>query len=407
MKSFDVVIVGAGHAGAQLALALRQKKYGGSVLLIGDEPHHPYERPPLSKEYLARLKAFERLLIRPPSFWLEKAIELALGCQVVSIDADSRLVNLASGETIGYGELVWAAGGHPRPLSCEGAGNSGVHAVRTRQHVDDLMAALDRGAESIVIVGGGYIGLEAAAVLSKLGRNVTLLEATPRLLSRVTGPEISSYVERVHTSHGVKIRTATQASEILGTGGRVTAVRTSDGDRLPADIVIVGIGLVPTVEPLRAAGAHVSDGVEVDEYCRTSIPRIYAIGDCARHRNPYANGQMVRLESVQNANDMAQTVAQAICGSPSPYVAIPWFWSNQYDMRLQTVGLSAGYHEVVSRGNPDNRRFSAIYLRDQSVIALDCINCGKDYVQGKALIKTGTKIEPSLLADDRIPLGSL
>lgn len=400
----DVVIVGAGHGGAQAAIALRQNGFAGSILVIGREPELPYERPPLSKEYLAREKTFERIMIRPAAFWEDKGVEMALGHEVVAVDPDARVLRTADGATVSYGELIWATGGDARRLSCAGHDLAGVHGVRTRADADRLMAELDAGARRAVVIGGGYIGLEAAAVLTKFGAHVTLLEALPRVLARVAGEALSTFYQDEHRAHGVDLRTQVTVDCLEGKDGKVTGVRLADGSVLPADLVIVGIGIIPQVGPLLAAGAAGGNGVDVDEFCRTSLPHVYAIGDCAAHANAFAQGAVIRLESVQNANDQATVAAKAICGAPVPYKATPWFWSNQYDLRLQTVGLSTGHDEAVLRGDPATRSFSVVYLRHGKVIALDCVNMVKDYVQGKKLVETGAALSAAQLADAGVPL---
>jgi 3-phenylpropionate/trans-cinnamate dioxygenase ferredoxin reductase subunit len=400
----DVVIVGAGHGGAQTAIALRQNGFAGSIEVIGREPELPYERPPLSKEYLARDKTFDRIMIRPAAFWADKQVTFTLGREVVSVDPVARSVTTDDGETRAYGSLVWATGGDPRRLTLDGHDLAGVHAVRTRADADRLMAELDAGAKRAVVIGGGYIGLEAAAVLTKFGVHVTLLEALPRVLARVAGEALSAFYEAEHRAHGVDLRTNVAVAALEGADGKVTGVRLVDGEVLPAEIVIVGIGIIPATAPLIAAGAKGGNGVDVDEYCRTSLPGIYAIGDCAAHANDYADGAVIRLESVQNANDQATAVAKGITGNPVVYKAVPWFWSNQYDLRLQTVGLSIGHDATVTRGDPATRSFSVIYLKQGRVIALDCVNAVKDYVQGKKLVETGAVIAPERLADAGVPL---
>ena len=257
-----------------------------------------------------------------------------------------------------------------------------------------------------MVIGGGYIGLEAAAVLTKLGLAVTLLEALPRVLARVAGEELSVFYEAEHRAHGVDVRTGVTVEAIEGEGA-VSGVRLAEGEVLPADMVIVGIGIVPAVGPLLAAGAAGGNGVDVDELCRTSLPDVFAIGDCAAHANAFADGNVVRLESVQNANDMATCAAKAICGDPQPYSATPWFWSNQYDLRLQTVGLSAGHDATVVRGDPAARSFSVIYLKAGKVIALDCVNMVKDYAQGRKLVENRSEPGPAQLADTNVSLKEL
>jgi 3-phenylpropionate/trans-cinnamate dioxygenase ferredoxin reductase subunit len=407
MSAFDVVIVGAGHGGAQAAVQLRQFGFDGSIAMIGDEPELPYERPPLSKDFLAGDKEFARMLIRPESFWAERHVTMITDALVTEVDADAKRVTTGAGDSFGYGALIWATGGHPRRLACEGRDLGGIHAIRTRADVEALKNELGT-AQTIVVVGGGYIGLEAAAVLSKLGKTVTVLEAMDRVLARVAGAELSHFYEAEHRAHGVTIRTGVMVSAISGANDRATGVVLDSGETVPADLIIVGIGIVPAVAPLLAAGAAGSSaapgGVDVDDHCRTSLPHVFAIGDCAVHTNSFAGGAHIRLESVQNANDMATTVARLLTGNPKPYHAVPWFWSNQYDLRLQTMGLSTGYDATVLRGDVAARSFSVIYLKAGKVIALDCVNAVKDYVQGKALVEGGVIVDPAVLADVDVPL---
>ena len=406
MEHADIVIVGAGHGGAQAALALRQQGFAGSIVMIGREPEPPYERPPLSKEYLAREKPFERLYIRPPQLWADKQVTLRLSTSVNEVDPVANSVKLSDGATLTYGSLIWATGGDPRRIACEGAHLTGVHAVRTRADVDKLMSEIDAGASRVVVIGGGYIGLEAAAVLTKLGLSVTLLEALPRVLARVAGEELSAFYEAEHRAHGVDLRTGV-AVECIEGDQAVTGVRLADGTVLPCEIVIVGIGIVPAIGPLIAAGATGGNGVDVDEFCRTSLSDVFAIGDCAAHANGFADGAVIRLESVQNANDMATCAARAIMGEPQAYASTPWFWSNQYDLRLQTVGLSTGYDATVLRGDPAARSFSVVYLKGGRVIALDCVNMVKDYAQGRKLVEGRSTPDVAQLADLAVPLKEL
>jgi 3-phenylpropionate/trans-cinnamate dioxygenase ferredoxin reductase subunit len=405
-EHYDILIVGGGHSGAQAATALRQRKFGGTIAIVCEEPEPPYERPPLSKEYLSGEKAFERILIQPASSWAERKISLLLGRRVVAIEPSAHLVTLADGDMIGYGALIWAAGGHPRRLSCSGHDLAGVHAIRTRADVDRLMQELET-IESVAVIGGGYIGLEAGSVLVTRGKKVTVLEALDRVLARVAGEALSRFYEAEHRAHGVDIRLGTTVERIEEKGGRASGVRLKDGSVVPAGIVIVGIGIVPAVAPLLAAGAEGGDGVAVDEHCRTSLPEIYAIGDCALHSNYFAEGLPIRLESVQNANDMAATVARILTGEAKPYRAVPWFWSNQYDLRLQTVGMSLGHDRTILRGEPASRSFSVIYLKHGRVVALDCVNAIRDYVQGRALVVNGASPDLARLADTEVPLKNL
>jgi 3-phenylpropionate/trans-cinnamate dioxygenase ferredoxin reductase subunit len=406
LAHYDVLIVGAGHGGAQASISLRQNKFEGSIAVVGEEPEFPYERPPLSKEYFSGEKSFERIMIRPGNFYEERGIEMLLSRRVAAVDAAAHQVTLSDGSTIGYGKLIWATGGAPRMLSCAGVDFAGVHGVRTREDADRMLAELD-ATDRVVVIGGGYIGLEAAAVLSKFNKNVTVLEALDRVLARVAGEALSRFYEAEHRAHGVAVQLNAQVDCFVGRDGHVTGVQMHDGSILPAEMVIVGIGIIPAVEPLLAAGAAGGNGVDVDEYCRTSLPDIYAIGDCAMHANDFAAGARIRLESVQNANDQANTAAKHIAGAGEPYHAVPWFWSNQYDLRLQTMGLSLGYDETIVRGDPANRSFSVVYLKEGRVLALDCVNAVKDYVQGKALVVGGIVPDKASLADPEIPLKSL
>lgn len=400
----DVLIVGAGHAGAQVAVALRQAKFAGSLAMVGDEAILPYDRPPLSKDYLSGEKPLERMLLRPDSFWREREVSMLLGRRVVAVDPEAHEVSLADGETLSYRKLIWAAGGAPRRVTCPGAGLSGVHTIRTVVDADRMRDELP-GVKEVVVIGGGYIGLEAAAVLSKFGKQVTVLEAQDRVLARVAGEPLSRFYEAEHRRHGVDVRLEARVDCLEGgPDGAVVGVRLEGGEVLPAQMVVVGIGIEPAVGPLLAAGAVGGNGVKVDGRCRTSLPDVFAIGDCALHANSFADGAEIRLESVQNANDQAAVVAKELTGAGADYSAAPWFWSNQYDLRLQTIGLALGHDQVVVRGDLASRSFSLVYLKAGKVVALDCVNATKDYVQGRALVLAGAKIAPERLADAGVPL---
>jgi len=402
--NIDVLIVGTGHAGAQAALMLRKLGYAGAVALVGAEADPPYERPPLSKAYLAGEEPFERMMMRPKEAWTELNIELLSGRKIVAVDPAANEARCSDGERITYGKLIWAAGGAPRRLTAPGGDLAGVHVVRTRADVDAIRAGL-ASAGNIVIIGGGYIGLEAASVLVGMGKCVVVLEAEERLLARVAGPALSAFYEKEHRGRGVDIRLGAKVEAIIQKGGRPAGVRLAGGADLPADLVIVGIGIAPEVEPLIAAGAEEAlGGVKVDEFCRTSLPDIYAAGDCAAHANRYAGGAVIRLESVQNAHDQAAVAAASIAGAAKPYDAVPWFWSDQYDLKLQTAGLSNGHDKAVLRGDPDSRSFSVIYLKDGRVIALDCVNATRDYAQGRRLVATGGACDHETIADPGYPL---
>jgi 3-phenylpropionate/trans-cinnamate dioxygenase ferredoxin reductase subunit len=403
MTHHDALIVGSGHGGAQAAIALRQNGFAGSIAIAGEEADPPYERPPLSKDYLAGEKPFERLLIRPKAFWSERKVSLLPGRRIVSLDPAAKQAVTAEGERLGYGALVWAAGGMPRRLACEGGELAGVHTIRSRADVDRLVAELP-SVRSIVVIGGGYIGLEAAAVLRKLGKKVCIVEALDRVLARVAAEPLSRFYEAEHRAQGVEIRLGGTVARIEGRDGRAAGVRLADGTLLETELVVVGIGIAPAVEPLLEAGAKGGNGVRVDDQCRTTLPDVYAVGDCALHANRFAGGAWVRIESVQNATDQANVAARTILGQPAAYEAVPWFWSNQYDLRLQTVGLAAGCDRTVVRGDPATRAFSIVYLRQGRVVALDCVNATRDYVQGRKLVVEGAAPDPLRLADADVPL---
>lgn len=403
---YDVLIVGGGHGGAQAALSLVQAGFAGRIAILGDETELPYDRPPLSKEYLAGEKTFERMLLRPAALWAERGITMLPGRHVTSVDPAAHSVTCADGSTVGYGTMIWATGGSPRRIACEGHDLAGVHTVRNKDDADRMIAEMAHVREAVVI-GGGYIGLEAASALIKFGKKVTVVEALDRVLARVAGEPLSRFYEAEHRAHGVDIRLGASVTALTGENRHVTGVELADGEVIPAQMVIVGIGIIPAVGPLVDAGAAFGNGVRVDAHCKTSLPDIYAIGDCAEHRSVYADGEWIRLESVQNANDQAKTAVQAIVGSPAPYEAVPWFWSNQYDLKLQTVGLSRGYDEIIVRGAIDKAGFSIVYLKHGTVIALDCVNMVRDYAQGRALV-TGRLAPPrEALADPAVPLKSL
>ena len=401
----EIMIVGAGHAGVQAAVSLRQVGFAGSITLLSNEQEWPYERPPLSKDYLAGTKSFEAMLLRPPDYWSDKDICVLRNMHVVGVDPIARTVRTESGVVMRYGRLIWCTGGAPRRLTCTGHHLAGVHAVRNRADVDLMRAELAM-ARTVVVVGGGYIGLEAAAVLTGLGKSVTVVEVQDRLLARVAGEPLSRFYEAEHRVQGVEIRLKTAVICIEECDGRVGGARLDNGTSLSADMVIVGIGIIPAVQPLLDAGAEGGNGVNVDQHCRTSLPDIYAIGDCAAHTNRFADMRTIRLESVQNAADQAITAAKCIAGNPVPYDAIPWFWSNQYDLRLQTIGLSTGYDALVVRGDPETRSFSVVYFRNGRVIALDCVNAMRDYVAGKRLVADGLRVDPARVADTAQPLKS-
>lgn len=400
MTSFDCIIVGSGHGGAQAAHALRQYGFVGSIALIGSEPDLPYDRPSLSKDYLAGEKTFDRLQLRPGAYWDQQRITLLPGRRVTGVSAAQRQLTCGDGRNFGFEALIWAAGGTPRPLSCTGHDHPAVHYLRDKADCDRLLAALP-ACRHVAIIGGGFIGLEAAAVLRGMEKHVTVIEAQDRVLARVSGVEVSRFYEAEHRARGVEILLGVGLDSIRGDDA--AELHLSDGRALSADLVIVGIGLVPATEVLQQAGAETRQGILVDQRCQSSLPGIYCIGDCAVLRD----GPGIRIESVQNANDQAGIAARAICGQAVPNAATPWFWSNQYDLKLQTMGLNLGHDATVLRGDPGKRSFSLLYLRQGSVIAADCINATRDYVQSRQLIEAGRLIPQAILADTSIPLKAM
>jgi 3-phenylpropionate/trans-cinnamate dioxygenase ferredoxin reductase subunit len=365
------------------------------------EPSLPYQRPPLSKKFLGGEMQAERLPIRPASFYESIRCELVLGNPVVAIDAAAHTIRLSDGGSLGYDKLVLAVGGHARPLPVPGADLPGVHVLRTMADVQAIRARAMPGVR-VAIVGAGYIGLECAATFRKLGLDVTVIEMTDRVMCRVVAPEMSRFYLAEHASHGVNVLTDHKVQALLGDGS-VHAVECDDGTQVPADLVIVGIGLVPNCALAEAAGIRCDDGIAVDEHCRTSDPDVYAIGDCCSHPSP-RYGRRVRLESVDNAFEQAKSAAANICGKPTPHDKTPWFWSDQYELKLQIVGLSQQYDKVVLRGDPASRSFSCCYLQGGELIALDAVNHGKDFMAARKLIAERVRPDPAKLADDALPL---
>ena len=402
--SQKIAIAGAGHAAGQLVTSLRQNKFDGDIVLIGDEPYLPYQRPPLSKKYLAGELDAERLYVKPASFYEEAEVELHLDTRIEAIDRDEHCLCIEGGKRIGYDKLVLAVGSRVRRLPVDGVTLPGVHYLRSIDDVDGIREGLESG-RRIVVVGAGYIGLEVAAVARQAGLDVTVIEMADRVMSRVVSPELSDFYQIEHTDQGVKLRLSTGVQSINGKR-RVKSVTTSAGDDLPADLVVIGVGIVPNTELASAAGLEVDNGIVVDDHCRTSDPDIYAVGDCTLHPNGIY-GRNLRLESVHNALEQAKTAAANLCGADVAYSQVPWFWSDQYDLKLQIVGLSEGYDEVVIRGNPAERSFSCLYLKDSRLIAIDAINAPRDFVQSKAIIAAGEPIEKEHLADPETQLKDL
>ncbi len=377
------VIIGAGQAGAALAAKLRVLGFDGQITMIGSEPHPPYQRPPLSKAYLMGEMEAERLWLRSNEFYTENKIDLRLNTQVTAIDPAAKTITLDA-QTLHYDQLALTTGSTPRRLPAAVGGDlTGVFTVRNLADVDVMKPAFVAG-RRLVIVGGGYIGLEAAAVASKLGLDVTVLEMAPRILQRVAAPETSEYFRNLHTAYGVKIMEQTGLERLLGTD-HITGVRLADGRELPADFAIVGVGVTPNAELAQAAGLNIDNGISTDDFGRTSDPFIWSAGDCASFVH---KGTRIRLESVGNAIDQAEAVAANMLGANTPYTAMPWFWSDQYDCKLQIAGLNTGYDNIVTRG-PDGDAVSFWYYQGDRLLAVDAMNDARGYMVGKRLIENG------------------
>ena len=397
-----VVVIGAGQAGAALVARLRSGGHAGPITLIGEEPHLPYQRPPLSKGYLLGEMDADRLTLRSAAFYADHDIALRLGTPVTGIDPAARTVTLGD-ETIAYDHLVFTTGSVPRRLAPAIGGDlAGVYTVRNLADVDAERAEFRPG-RRLVIVGGGYIGLEAAAVAAKLGLDVTVLEMAPRILQRVAAPETSDYFRALHTAHGVTILESTGLERLLGEAGHVTAARLTDGREIPADFVIAGVGILPATQLAEAAGVAIENGIRTDSHGRTSDPHIWAAGDCASF--PWQGGRL-RLESVQNAIDQADLVADNILGAGKDYVPMPWFWSDQYDCKLQIAGLNTGYDRIVTRG-PDGAAVSFWYFQGDRLLAVDAMNDSRAYMVGKRLLETGRSVDAAAISNPATNLKSL
>ncbi|MAC79424.1 MAG: pyridine nucleotide-disulfide oxidoreductase [Rhodobacteraceae bacterium] len=388
-----IVVIGAGQAGSSLVAKLRKDGFDGDITLIGSEPVPPYQRPPLSKAYLLGDMGVERLYLRPESFYADQDITLRTGATVTSIDPVAKTVSL-NGDLLSYDQLALTTGSVPRRLPAAIGGDlGGVYGVRTLADVDAMAQDVREGARAL-IVGGGYIGLEAAAVAAKKGMTVTLVEMADRILQRVAAPQTSDYFRKLHTGHGVDIREGIGLTRLLGEG-RVTGAQLTDGSVIDVDLVIVGVGILPDTALAEAAGLAIDNGIWTDEQGRTSDPSIWAAGDCASF--PWKGGRL-RLESVPNAIDQGEIVARNMMGASVPYVATPWFWSDQYDVKLQIAGLNAGYDRVVER-RTDDVTVSFWYYTGDRLIAVDAMNDPRGYMVGKRLIDAGKTADPALVAD--------
>jgi 3-phenylpropionate/trans-cinnamate dioxygenase ferredoxin reductase subunit len=397
-----IVIIGAGQAATQAVATLRGEGYAGALTVIGDEPYPPYQRPPLSKAYLAGDFARDRLFLRPESFYAESRCALLLGKRATKIDRAAKLVSIESGGSQSYDRLLLATGARVRTLPLHGAELAGVHYLRGIADVDAIRAHLVPGAR-LAIVGGGYIGLEVAAVAVKRGIDVTVIEAFDRVMIRAVSPMLSQFYEQEHRRAGVRFLLNTTAQAFEGTL-RVEAVVTNTGN-VPADVVLIGVGIVPNDELARDAGLQCENGIVVDECAATSDPEIFAAGDCTNH--PAFAGGRVRLESVQNAIDQAKHAATSMIGQPSPYREVPWFWSDQYDLKLQIAGLARRGDQLVLRGDPASRKFAMFHLRDGVLAAVEAVNAAPEYIAGRRLIAARARVAPERLADLGIPARNL
>lgn len=392
-----VVIIGAGQAGLQAAESLRSKNYQGEIVLCGNEPHLPYHRPPLSKDFLLGKIDQAQLTIRQNTVFEKKQIALRLNCSVSTIDADSKNVTFANGDKLSYDHLIIATGALPRALPFNATKTKGIYSLRTLNDTLAIQTALHK-AKNLVVIGGGFIGLEMAAVARGLGKQVTVVEYADRLMARVVSPEVSAFYRQLHEDHGCRILLNSKVTNLqTNAQEEVIGVGLHTGETLPADVVVLGIGVIPNTALAEQAGLHCAQGIVTDHSGRTSNPTIFAIGDCSVQR--LADGTMLRLESVQNAVEMAKACAEAISGEDKPFTAAPWFWSDQYDIKLQMVGLSAGYDQAVLRGNLTENKFSYFYFKNNQLCAIDSINASADHMVGRKLLASENTLTPKQAAD--------
>jgi 3-phenylpropionate/trans-cinnamate dioxygenase ferredoxin reductase subunit len=397
-----IVIIGAGQAGAQAVASLRADGFTGDLVMVGDEAYAPYQRPPLSKTYLMGTLDRERLFLKPDAFYAEAKCELLLNATASAIDRAQKIVTLSDGITLPYDKLLIATGSRVREIKCPGADLPGVFYLRSIADVDKLRPAFET-AKNVAIVGGGYIGLEVGAVARKYDLNVTVFEAMERVMQRAVSKPISDFYDKTHRDAGVNILLNTGVEAFEGKG-KLEAIR-AGGKSYPTDIAVVGIGILPNDTLAKEAGLTVGDGIHVDPYCQTSDPSIWAAGDCTRHHG--RDGNHIRLECVQNAIDQAKFAALAMMGKPAPYKEVPWFWSDQYDLKLQIAGLAWPTDSLVVRGDPASRKFAVFHLRNGAVAAVEAVNAAPEYIVGRKLIAEGTKIPPEKLADLTIPMKNI
>jgi 3-phenylpropionate/trans-cinnamate dioxygenase ferredoxin reductase subunit len=400
-----ILIIGAGQAAAQAAATLRSKGYSGALSIVGEEPFPPYQRPPLSKAYLAGTFERERLALKPPLFYESERIALKLGTRATHLDPKGRRVTLSDGTEETYDKLLFATGARARRVNLPGSTLANIFYLRSIADADAMRGALQQGTR-LVTVGGGYIGLEVTASAIKRGAKVVVVEMAPRLMMRVVSEAVSAFYLKEHLSHGADIRLNATVRSFVGKGGMLAGVELADGTTISADCAVVGVGVEPNVELAAEAGLACEDGILTDEYGQTSDDSIFAAGDCTRHPNDLVSGR-VRLESVQNAVDQAKHAALAMLGEKVPYREVPWFWSDQYDLKLQIAGLSSGHDRQVVRGDPATRSFAVFYLRRGTVVAVDAVNAASEYMFGRKLIAARAHVSPARLADASIPMKEL
>lgn len=399
--SETVTVIGGGQAASQTVASLRQQGFEGSIVLVASESELPYQRPPLSKAFLAGELERSRLLIKPAEFYRQAEVDIRLGVSATGVNVSERELQLDDGQSLAYDHLVFATGGRPRPLQCQGSDHRALHYLRTLADVDSFREYFRSGAR-LVVIGGGYIGLEVAAIAVKHALQVTIVEAASIVLGRVTCPEVANFYTGVHREAGVDILCETGVDRIDDENG-TTVVVTTSGERLSADLIVAGIGLLPNTELAEAAGIGCDNGIVVDEYCRTSVPGVYAAGDCANHPSAIYQTRL-RLESVHNAIEQGKTVAATICGKDKPYDQVPWFWSDQYDIKLQTAGINRGYDDIAVRGDPASQSFAVFYIREKRLIAVDAINRPAEFIIARQLIPRQLEISPLRLSDETVPV---
>ncbi len=401
----NILVIGGGQAAAQAIASLRQWGFDGGLRLITDEAALPYQRPPLSKAYLKGEMDEARLYFKPAEWYADQTVDVKLSTRATAIDRNTRTVSLSDGSSASYDALILATGSRPRPLPLEGARLGGVHELRDLRDVDDLKPQVTAG-KNMVIIGAGYIGLEAAAVARQLGANVTVLEMADRVLARVTSPVMSNFYTQTHEKHGVNIMTGARLKTLDGAAGHVTSATLSDGTSLRADIVLIGIGILPNQELAAEAGLACQNGILVDEDARTNDPRIFAIGDCTV-RPLVHYGRTGRLESVHNAIEQGKLAAAAILGRDRPKLDVPWFWSDQYDVKLQIAGLSQDYDEHIVRGDPETGAFAVFYFQKSQLIAVDAVNAAPEFIVAKKMIISGQTLAPEQLQDTSLSMKEL